>query len=245
MKIVVCDDEPIARERLTKLLQELGHEVVATVKSGNETIHEVKTHSPDIVMLDVRMPDMDGIRCAHILKEMDNPPAIIFVTAYDHYAIAAFKAQAIGYLLKPPSKDEIIEALSKASKLNTAQLNRLRQLEDPTAQPIRQHIAARTHRGVELIPLDDIYYFLADQKYVTVRHKEGSVLIDETLKELENEFGNIFFRIHRNALMSLKYLEALETVGTGQYQVAMKGIDDKLSVSRRHLPTLREKVQKM
>lgn len=245
MKIVVCDDEPIARERLVKLLQEVGHEVVDATRNGNETITAVKTHNPDVVMMDVRMPEMDGIRCAHILKEMINPPAIIFVTAYDHYAIAAFKAQAIGYLLKPPSKEELVDAIGKASQLNTAQLNHLRQLEDPTAQPVRQHIAARTHRGVELIPLDDIYYFLADQKYVTVRHKGGTVLIDETLKDLEAEFGGNFFRIHRNALLSLKYLEALETVGTGQYQVAMKGIDDRLSVSRRHLPTLREKVQRM
>lgn len=245
MKIVVCDDEPLARERLSRLVAEVGHDVVAQTKDGHETIDVVKTHSPDVVLMDVRMPGMDGIRCAHELKQLKTPPAIIFVTAYDHYAIAAFKAQAIGYLLKPPSKDELIEALDTATLLNNAQLNHLRHLEDPTAKPIRQHIAARTHRGVELIPLDDIYYFLADQKYVTVRHKGGTVLIDETLKDLENEFSDNFFRIHRNALLSLKYLEALESVGSGQYQVAMKGIDDRLSVSRRHLPSLREKVQRM
>lgn len=245
MKIVVCDDEPLARERMARLVEEVGHELVAQAKNGAEAINAVKTYNPDVIMLDVRMPQMDGIRCAHALRELKNPPAIIFVTAYDHYAIAAFKAQAIGYLLKPASKDELVETLQSASQLNTAQLNQLRKLEDPTAQPIRQHIAARTHRGVELISLDDIYYFLADQKYVTVRHKEGTVLIDETLKDLEREFSDRFFRIHRNALMSLNYLEALESVGTGQYQVALKGIDDRLSVSRRHLPSLREKVQNM
>lgn len=245
MKIVVCDDEPLARERLSRLVENLGHELVAQAKNGAEAINCVKTHNPDVVLLDVRMPEMDGIRCAHALKELQNPPAIIFVTAYDHYAIAAFKAQAIGYLLKPASKDELVEALQSANQLNTAQLNHLRQLEDPTAQPVRQHIAARTHRGVELISLHDIYFFLADQKYVTVRHKEGSVLIDETLKDLEREFGDRFFRIHRNALINLSYLEALESVGAGQYQVALREIDDRLSVSRRHLPSLREQVQSM
>lgn len=245
MKIIVCDDEPVARERLGRLVQELGHDLAAKTDSSEDTIEAVKKHLPDVLLLDVRMPDTDGIRCAHAVRELPSPPAIIFVTAYDHYAIAAFKAQAIGYLLKPVSKEELEEALASAKQVNNAQLNHLRELEHPEVNPSRQHIAARTHRGVELIPITDIYYFLADQKYVTVRHKDGSVLIDETLKDLESEFGSHFFRIHRNALLSLNYLEALESVGSGQYQVAIKGIEDKLSVSRRHLPSLREKVQNM
>ena len=245
MKIIVCDDEPMARERLVRMVGEVGHEVVAATSSSEETIQAVKEHMPDVVLMDVRMPNQDGIRCAHLIKELPSSPAIIFVTAYDHYAIAAFKAQAIGYLLKPAGKEELIEALSNAKQVNNAQLNHLRKLDNPDVKPARQHIAARTHRGVELIPVTDIYYFLADQKYVNVRHKDGTVLIDETLKELEEEFGNQFFRIHRNALLSLSYLEALESIEGGQYQVAIKGVDDKLSVSRRHLPALREKVQNM
>lgn len=106
----------------------------------------------------------------------------------------------------------------------------------------RQQIAAKTYRGVELIPTENIYYFLADQKYVSVRHKNGSVLIDETLKELEQEFGNKFIRIHRNALISLHYLDGLELVAAGQYQVRCREIDERLAVSRRHLPTLRNKI---
>ncbi len=242
MRVVVCDDEPLARERLIRIVKEDGHEVVAQAMTGIEAIAKVKEFSPDVVLLDIRMPEMDGIRCAKELNNLENPPAIIFVTAYDHYAISAFKAHAIGYLLKPANREELAEALSRASVLNTAQINELRRLDDPTAQPTRQHIAARTHRGVELIPLTDIYYFTADQKYVQVRHKGGTVLIDETLKELESEFGDEFFRIHRNALINLDYLEMLEAVDSGQYQVCFKGMPDKLSVSRRHLPTLREKI---
>ncbi len=109
----------------------------------------------------------------------------------------------------------------------------------------RHQITAKTYRGVELIPIENIYYFLADQKYVTVRHKNGSVLIDETLKELEQEFSERFIRIHRNALVSVDYLEGLELVTSGQYQVRCREVSERLSVSRRHLPQLRERMQKL
>lgn len=245
MRIVVCDDEPLARERLIRIVKESGNEVVAQATTGAEAIIAVKTEQPDIILLDIRMPEMDGVRCAQELNELDHPPAIIFVTAYDHYAIAALKANAIGYLLKPANKDELIEALGKAKNLNAAQLNEIRKLEDPTARPLREHIAARTHRGVELIKLKDVYYFTADQKYVKVRHKDGVVLIDETLRELEEEFGDKLFRVHRNAIINPSYLDFLETLDAGQYQVRLKGVDEPLAVSRRHLPALRDKIQSM
>lgn len=245
MRIVVCDDEPLARERLVRIVREAGHEVVAQATTGIEAIRAVKEYQPDVILLDIRMPEMDGIRCSKEINMLEHPPAIVFVTAYDHYAIAAFQAHAIGYLLKPANKDELLDVLTKATTLNTAQLNEIRKLEDPTAKPSRQHIAARTHRGVELIALNDIYYFTADQKYVKVRHKKGIVLIDDTLKELEAEFERELFRIHRNALINLDYLDLLETVDSGQYQVRFKDINETLAVSRRHLAALREKIQKM
>lgn len=245
MRVVICDDEPLARERLSRIVKEEGHEVVAQATNGIEAIAKVKEFHPDIVLLDIRMPEMDGVTCAKELNKLENPPAIIFVTAYDHYAVSAFQTHAIGFLLKPVNRDDLVKSLSQASKLNVAQLNELRRLENPTAQPVRQHIAARTHRGMELVAINDIYYFTADQKYVQVRHRNGTVLIDDTLKDLEQEFDSAFFRVHRNALINLDYLEMLESVDTGQFQVCFKGIDDKLSVSRRHLPMLRDKIQTM
>lgn len=242
MNILVCDDEPLARERLSRMLQEVGHRVVAQATNGVEALDAVRATQPDVVFLDVRMPEMDGLRCAEALTKFENPPAVIFVTAFDQHAIDAFRTQAIGYLLKPVSREDLAQALSRANRLNAAQVNHLRLLEKPTARPLRNHIAARTHRGMELISVDSIYYFLADQKYVTVRHAGGQVLIDETLKELETEFGDRFVRIHRNALLSISFLEGLEMVATGQYQVRFRGIPEKLSVSRRHLPELREKM---
>lgn len=245
MRVVICDDEPLARERLKRIMREEGHEVVGEGATGLEGIEQVKATHPDVILLDIRMPKMDGIRCAKELSELDNPPAIIFVTTYDHYAIAAFKTHAIGYLLKPANREELNEAMARAAVLNTAQLSEMRRLEERVAQPSRQHIAARTHRGIELIALSDIYYFYAEQKYVQVRHQTGAVLIDETLKDLEKEFGDMFFRIHRNALINLDYLAMLEVVDQDHYRVRFKGIDEKLAVSRRHLPVLREKIQNL
>lgn len=242
MKILVCDDEPLARERLSRMVQEAGHTVVAQATNGVEALEAVRIFQPDVLFLDVRMPEMDGLRCAEALMRLESPPAVIFVTAFDQHAIDAFRTQAIGYLLKPVSRDDLQSALNRASRLNTAQVNHLRVLHDPSAMAMRQHIAARTHRGMELIPIENIYYFLADQKYVTVRHSGGQVLIDETLKELETEFGDRFIRIHRNALLAIPYLEGIEMVSTGQYQARFRGIKERLAVSRRHLPQLRDKM---
>jgi two-component system response regulator AlgR len=151
----------------------------------------------------------------------------------------------VGYLLKPVRREQLQEALRRASRINRAQLEAVKGAPDGSHDACRSHITAKTHRGVELIPVDDVRYFLADQKYVTVRHGRGEVLIDETLKDLETEFGQRFIRIHRNALLALAYLDGLELISPGQYQVRIKGMDERLVISRRHLPDLREAMQKL
>ncbi|MFC3903252.1 two component transcriptional regulator, LytTR family [Acinetobacter marinus] len=245
MDIVVCDDEPLARERLERMLTHLGHRVLGQAKNGVEALELVEQEQPDVILLDIRMPEMNGLECAHKLSALDTPPAIAFCTAFDQYAIDAFKTNAIAYLLKPIGMDDLSQALHKATKLNQAQLQALPTTEKDPEHQTRQNIVAKTHRGVELIAIDDIYYFLADQKYVMVRHKNGQVLIDETLKELETELESSFVRIHRNALMSLKYLDGLEMQSNGQYQVRCKEIDEKLMISRRHLPLIKERIQNL
>lgn len=245
MDIVVCDDESLARERLVRMVTHLGHHVVAQASNGMEAIEVVRVHQPDIIILDIRMPELNGLEAAVQISQLETPPAIIFCTAFDQYAMDAFRTHAIAYLLKPIALADLQHALDKATKLNQAQLQALpAQPKAPTSKT-RQNIIARTHRGVELIPLDDIYYFLADQKYVLVRHKTGQVLIDETLKELEQEFEKGFIRIHRNALVSLKYLEGLELLSSGQYQARCKEIDEKLLISRRHLSQIKERMQQI
>ncbi|MDQ9037882.1 LytTR family DNA-binding domain-containing protein [Acinetobacter seifertii] len=246
MKVLICDDEPLAVERLSRLVSKMGHEVVATAHHGRDALEQARLHQPDVILLDIQMPGMNGLVCAEQLSQLNPRPAIVFCTAYDQHALEAFKSQAQAYLLKPIDPAELEQALKQLTQLTQAQLNALPNpelLQDLKTQ--RHQIAAKTYRGVELIPVENIYYFLADQKYVTIRHKNGSVLIDETLKELETEFADQFIRIHRNALVSIAYLDGLELVSSGQYQVRLRGLDERLSVSRRHLSTLRERIHQL
>lgn len=246
MDVLICDDEPLATERLARLVTQLGHQVVATASHGEQAIELADEHQPDVVLLDIQMPEMDGLSCAQHLRELDPMPAIVFCTAYDEHALDAFKSQAEGYLLKPVMQQELQQVLDHLTKLTQAQLSHIKQKENMEELNIKRHqITAKTYRSVELVPVENIYYFLADQKYVTVRHKNGSVLIDETLKDLEHEFADQFIRIHRNALVSIHYLEGLEVINTGQYQVRCRELEERLAVSRRHLPTLRERIQKL
>lgn len=245
MDILICDDEPLAVERLSRLVTQMGHQVIATAAYGQEAIEMVQFYQPDVVLLDIQMPEMDGLTCAQYLRQLEPSPAIVFCTAYDQHALNAFKSHAEGYLLKPIMQQELQQVLDQLTKLTQAQVSHLEQKEDMDNLEQRHQIAAKTYRGVELVPVENIYYFLADQKYVTVRHKNGSVLIDETLKDLEQEFGQQFIRIHRNALVSVHYLEGLELINSGQYQVRCRELDERLSVSRRHLPYLRERIQKL
>lgn len=241
MRVLIADDEPLAVERLSRLVAQMGHEVVATAHHGQDVLDHIDDASPDVVLLDIQMPGMNGLQCAEQLSHLNPRPAIIFCTAYDQHALDAFKFQAQGYLLKPVAQQDLQQVFNHITQLTQAQMTGLQQQSDMNEPKNQRHqIAAKTYRGVELIPVENIYYFLADQKYVTIRHKNGSVLIDETLKDLETDFSDRFIRIHRNALVSLDYLEGLELIAAGQYQVKLRELEERLSVSRRHLPSLRE-----
>lgn len=241
MRVMVCDDEKLARDRLVRLVSDMeGMAVVAEAANGREALTQAQATRPDVVLMDIRMPDMDGIEAAEHLLKSEAPPAVIFCTAYDEHALQAFKVHAVDYLLKPVSRDDLGTALQRARGLSRSKLQALEHDVHQDGSPRRKHISARTHKGIELVGVDDIRYFMADQKYVTVRHGEGEVLIDETLKELEDEFPDLFVRIHRNALISLNFLEGMEMSTAGHYQVRLRGIEDRLTVSRRHVAGLRK-----
>lgn len=248
MRVLVSDDEQLARGRVKRLAEEIdGVTVVAEAADGRETVSEAQRTQPEVVLLDIRMPDMDGLEAAAHLLNTEKPPAVIFCTAFDEHALQAFKVHAVDYLLKPINREDLTAALERAGTLNRAQLETVKEEvgQDEHGSNARQHISARTHKGIELVPVNEICYFQADQKYVTVRWSDGEVLIDETLKELEEEFGDRFVRIHRNALVALDHLEGMELAEQGHYQVRLRGVDDRLTVSRRHVPGLRKVMQRM
>ena len=239
LKVLIVDDEPPARERLRSLLSEIPEvAVVGEAVSGAEALALTHDLAPDIVLLDVRMPGMDGLEAARHLNVLEEPPAVIFTTAYDEYAVEAFEAHAVGYLLKPVRKEQLAAALSRAGRLTRAQLQKL---AAAGAEARRTHIAARSREGLKLIPIEEVQYFLADRKYTTVAHVHGEDLIEDSLRLLESEFGGSFVRIHRNALVAIKYLERIERSADGQHLVRLRGCAAPLAVSRRMAGELKER----
>lgn len=239
MKILIIDDEPLARRRLHSVIDELGSgTVVAEGGNGEQALILCQQHQPDVVLLDIRMPGMGGIEAAHHINKLESPPAIIFTTAYDDYAIPAFETHAVDYLLKPIRKDRLGEALAAARRLTRAQLLELERNAGNNEQ--RQHISARLGGELRLIPVQDIRYLQAEHKYVTVRYGQGTVLIEESLKSLEEEFPSEFLRVHRNALVALRYISSLEKERGGGHHVKLRDVEETLEVSRRHLPHVRK-----
>ena len=240
LKALIVDDEPPARERLQRLVADIeGWRVCAACGSGFEALELVREHDPDVVLLDIRMPGMSGIEVARHLCALEDAPAVVFTTAYDQYALEAFDARAVGYLLKPVRRERLTEALRQAARLAAPVLRELARSD--TFAP-RRHIAVRVRDELRLIPLEDVAVFQAEQKYVTVRHRHGEHLIEESLRTLEEEFGAGFVRIHRSLLVAIAHVEALERHSDGGYTVRMRGSGDRWPVSRRQLTALKERL---
>lgn len=242
IRVLIVDDEQLARDRLSRMVAELDeYDVAGEAGTGQDAVRLVASLQPEIVLLDIRMPGMDGLEAARHLESIDEPPAVIFCTAYEEHAIEAFNLQAVGYLLKPVRRENLRQALGNAQRVNKAQLAALS--DDGSRR--RSHISARTRKGIELVPVDAVRYFQADQKYVTVRHSEGELIIDETLRELEREFGELFIRVHRNALVAARHIVALDRLGDGHYQIRLSDVDESIDISRRHVASVRKFVKNL
>ncbi len=235
MNILIVDDETLACARLQRFVEtaQLG-QVMAQAHNGVEAIQKVEQLQPDVVLMDIQMPLMDGLEAARHIAQLDTPPAIIFCTAYDEFAIEAFNVQAVGYLLKPVRQEDLKDAFARLEKINKAQALSLNK------QACRSHISAKTHAGLELIPVDNIQLFRAEQKYIAVIHQNGEVLIDEPLKDLEEEFVDKFIRVHRNSLVRKTAIQGLEKCDDGSFVLRLHGVKESVPVSRRHLAEVRK-----
>ncbi|MES9900377.1 MAG: LytTR family DNA-binding domain-containing protein [Sedimenticola sp.] len=238
MNILIADDELHARARLRSLIEEIGppYRVVDEVITGIEVVAACDAQMIDLVLLDISMPGMDGLEAASHLAAQAAPPAVIFVTAYEEHALAAFEKSAVDYLLKPIRRERLEKALKKAQQLTRPQLKALEDLQQGESE---EYISVSFRGGLERIPVADVIFFLADQKYVTVRHSGGEALLEESLKSLEERLGDHFIRIHRNALVSRSRVTGVRRGEEGQSLVSLQGSDLLLEVSRRHLPEVR------
>jgi two-component system response regulator AlgR len=235
MKILIADDEKLARLRLVSLLGECGEtiQIVAEAKNGLEALQKWKQTQAEIVLLDIRMPEMDGLQVARELLKFENPPAVIFTTAYDSHALAAFEANAIDYLLKPIRKDRLLTALQKALVFKQAQLQLLQ--KNLPSENRRSHLCVQVAGDLHLLAVEEILYFQAEQKYVIAKTRHKDYLLDDSLKALEEEFRDSFLRIHRNALVSLRHIQELHKQEDGQVLVKFHDFEQTLAVSRRLL----------
>jgi two-component system response regulator AlgR len=243
MKVLIVDDEQLARNRLRRLVDEIGdYSVCGEAASGRSAIEQVDRLRPDILLMDIRMPDIDGLEAARHLGTLDCPPAVIFTTAYEDHALSAFETQAVDYLLKPIRQGRLAAALAQSRRLTRAQLEAL----DVRKQSVtRTHICVRQRGNLQLVPVEEIRFFRAEHKYVTVHAADGQeVLIEESLKSLEEEFGDRFVRIHRSMLVGQAFIAGLGRTSDARWQLRLSGIDEPLEISRRHLAEVRRRLKR-
>ena len=244
LRVLIVDDEAPARNRLRDLLADCALKmplaIAGEAATGRQALDMLPACDADVALLDIRMPEMDGIEVAQHIQKLDEPPAVIFTTAYDAYALKAFEVHAIDYLLKPIRLARLYEALSRVRQIAPLRLDVLREIK-PDA---RSHLSVNERGRIHLIPIGDVVFLKAELKYVTVRTVEREFLLEESLARLEQEFFGRFVRIHRNCLVAKDSIRGFERAtdaeGEGHWVAVLNDVAEKLAVSRRQQHIVRE-----
>lgn len=238
--ILVADDDRVVLFTLAEGLRNAGFRVVEA-RDGMSALARCHGDAIDLALLDIRMPGMDGIEAARHMTAARHPPAIIFCTAYDEYAIAAFESRAVGYLLKPVQREKLDAALAAARASTRCQLNALA----AQGRERRRFFSSHTGGATRLIPVAEVRVLLADQKYVTACSPDGNALLDESLREIEDEFPGEFLRVHRNALVSRRHITGIVRRAGGECLITLDGVDLAPQISRRHLAEVRQVIESL
>ena len=243
IRIFLADDESPARERLKELLQDIAGDVPSVVageaSNGIEALERLPASGAQVLLLDIQMPGIAGLEVARHLAGLEQPPMIVFVTAHERHAVEAFELNALDYLLKPVRAERLAAALRKTSTPSREQLAK-------AAEGAREYLSVAERNRIVLVPVREIVFLRAEQKYVTVRTRTREHLIEEALVALEREFAATFVRIHRNCLVARAAIRGFERAGGPEdephWAVVLDGLEERLPVSRRQWPILRELV---
>lgn len=252
--ILIVDDEAPARRRLRDLLSDLAdglpHRVVGEAVNGVEGVALAREFAPDLVLADMQMPRMNGIELAQHLARLDKPPAVIFVTAHDEFAVKAFEVNALDYLMKPVRAARLEAALRKAVAGLAPPSEDALARASPEA---RRHLAISERGRLTLVPVAEIVYLRAELKYITVRTEAREHLLEESLSRLEDEFAHLFVRVHRSALVARERITGFEKAVSGadgeaeggpQWQLVLRGVSERVPVSRRQWPAVKDLVRR-
>lgn len=248
MKILIAADEPLDRERLRRLLQELGnsYRVTGEATDGEAALRHCAAHPVELVLLDIRMPLVNGLDTVDRLAQLHKPPAVVFVLAHDECALPAFAGQSLDCLVKPVRRERLRKTLDRARPLTRSHLETLRLLREQSGETFpapTERICASLRGRVECVPVEEVIYFRADQKYVVVHHPRGELLVENSLKSLEKQYGERFLRVHRNALVAKRCLLAINKNPKGRHLALLRGQQEALEISRRHLAEVRAWLQ--
>ena len=247
LRVFIVDDEALARERLRSLLEDIAAgvptEIAGEAVHGIEALEKIPGSGAQVVLLDIEMPGMAGLEVARHLAALDNPPAVVFVTAHDRHALEAFEVNALDYLLKPVRAERLAAALKRAIAAPGPAPEQLAR----AAERAREYLSVVERSRIVLVPVRDIVYLRAEQKYVTLRTGEREHLLEESLVALEREFGERFLRIHRNCLVARDAVRGFERAPAAageepHWLVLLAGTEEKLPVSRRQWPGVRDAV---
>jgi two-component system response regulator AlgR len=241
LKVLIVDDEAHARSRLRTLLAECTDpraEVVGEAANAVQAVEQIQRTHCDLLLLDVRMPGVDGVQLASRLREMGAPPSIVFVTAYAEHAVEAFELEAIDYLTKPVRRERLQQALQKVQRARSAA-----EAGVDTGGG-SEHLIIQERGRSERVALSEVIYLKAELKYITVRTADKEHIYDGALNDLEQRYPHLFVRVHRNALVARRAVRAVEkhndpVEGEG-WTVRLDGVDERLAVSRRQLAAVRE-----
>jgi two-component system response regulator AlgR len=238
-RIVIVDDEPLARERLAQMVEGLpGYRVLESCASAQAAMDVITRKEPDVVLLDISMPGMTGMELSRYIMGLEHCPAIIFCTAHDEHALAAFDTGAVGYLLKPVREGKLLESLESARRVNRMQMKSLQETSTPR-QEIK-NFCIESHRGTELVPLSAVSHLVADQKYITLFHDKGTSLLETSLKAVEEEYPDYFVRVHRNTLASVERIAGIRRSSDGDAHLVLHGSSHSPKISRRHLKEIKQ-----